>query len=399
MKYIKPYHFIFLLIFGLLSEGCKEEIDIESIVDFESALVIEATITDELRFQEIKLSRAFKLDEEFPSSENNADVKIIDNFQNIFRFKEGSPGKYISVNEFSAEDNKNYQLQITTSDGRSYISEPSKLSNPTQIDKLYASREIDNFGNEGISIFVDSFDPSGNSKHYRYEYEETYKIVAPKWVLNDLTFVSDRPVFVPKTEEQQVCYNTVNSIEIIQTETINLHEDRVSKFSVRFIPRDNAIISYRYSILVKQYIQSFDAFTYYKTLNKMSGSESFFSQNQPGFISGNIVSVDDSNEKVIGFFEVSSVSYQRLFFNYHDFFPDEVLPPYFVSCEMSAPSFNFPDPELIPLINNGYVKYFSENPDYPSFEDLNMGPYLVVPIKCGDCTKLGTNIMPDFWEE
>ena len=305
--------------------------------------------------------------------------------------------------EFKAEPNKNYQLLVTRYDGRSYTTQPTQLTNTSQIDNIYASRVIDDLGNENLSIFVDSFDPSSNSKYYRYVYEETYKIIAPKWNEYDLVVTSNPPNYtigkVPRTREERVCYKTINSNSIIQTETNGFTEDRVTKFPVRVLSKDNTIISHRYSILVKQYVQSLDAFTFYKTLANLSGSENLFSQNQPGFFNGNVFSVDDPNEMVVGFFELSSVSSQRFYFNYQDFFPNEPLPPYFDKCETFAPDNAVwaADPShLVNLILSGAVKYYGENlnPDY-----TNPGPYLMVIPECGDCTRLGTNVKPDFWVE
>ena len=59
---------------------------------------------------------------------------------------------------------------------------------------------------------------------------------------------------------------------------------------VRFINRNNYIISHRYSILVRQFVQSNEAFTFYETLNDLSRNESLFSETQPGFLAGNVSS-------------------------------------------------------------------------------------------------------------
>lgn len=404
MKKAKINHIIYLIIIALIANSCIEPFDIKTTTTFEGALVIEATITDEFKYQEINLSKTFQLEDNGPSPESGANVKIIDDAQNTYDFREIRPGKYVSYSEFKALPNKNYQLQIITSDGKSYSTIPTQLTNSTQIDNIYASKEIDDLGFEKISIFVDSFDPTGNSKYYRYEYEETYKIIAPKWSAYDLVITSNvRPYRIDKvfkTREERVCYKTEYSNSIIQNETIGFSEDRVFRFPVRVLSKDNAIISHRYSILVKQYVQSLDAFTFYKTLNKLSGSESLFSQNQPGFFNGNVFSVNDPNEKVIGFFEVSSVSSKRMFFNFLDLFPGEPLPPYFTECEPFAPSNTFyaNDPsDLFNMINSGSVKYYMANTT-PT-PDSDEGPFLVVIPECGDCTKLGTNVKPDFWVE
>jgi hypothetical protein len=406
MKIIKTYKLICFIIIILISNSCVELFDIKTLT-FENALVIEATITNEFKLQEINLSRTFRLEDEGPLFETNADVKIEDDSHNIYNFHETSPGKYVSVAAFSAQTNIDYQLLITTKDGKSYSSQPTKLTNITKIDNVYALKEVDDLGVENISIFVDSFDPTGKSKYYRYEYEETYKIVAPKWNASDYIVNSSGSYFyvekVPKTKEERVCYKAEYSNAILQVETNGLSEDRISKFPVRVLSRDNTIISHRYSIVVKQYVQSLDAYTYYKTLNKLSGSESVFSQSQPGFFNGNVFSVDDTNEKVVGFFELSSVvTSQRIYFNFQDFFSNESLPPYFTECGTFSPdsfSLGGVPSQLVSLLMSGTIKYYGPNPNYPNPLDETEGPYLFVMRECGDCTFFGSNIKPDFWIE
>ncbi len=401
---MKIFQIILFILLGLLSTTCTEEIDIDDQLSFEDAIVVEATITNELKYQQIKITRTFKFEDDGPKAESNADVKIVDSANNTFIFTEQAPGVYLSNINFKAQLNTDYQLMITT-EGRSYTTLQSQLSNPTQIDQLYASREVNSVGNEIMSIFVDSFDATRQSNYYRYEYEETYKIIAPNWVPIDFIILQDEdgndlpaPGLIPRPFDQEVCYTTVLSNSIIQTTTTDLLEDRVSKFAIRNISVDNAIISHRYSILVKQYVQSLEAFTYYDILGQLSGSGSLFSQIQPGFINSNIFSTEDRNEKVLGFFEISSVTEQRIYFNYEDFFSNEDLPPYFIDCRTSTPLIQKGTPPSTPLkdgIEAGILKYFAENnPPAP-----NEGPYFVVPTACGDCTVLGTNVKPEFWED
>ncbi len=400
MLHINTFRKIIFILLGLLLNRCVEPIDIEQSLNFENAIVIEATITNELKHQEIFLSNSYKFDDDKPLAETNANVQIVDSALNTYIFEEASPGKYISMNEFSAQSDIEYQLLITTKEGKTYNSKKEKLPSITKIDNLYPIREMDDFGNDGLSILIDSYDPSGNSMYYRYEYEETYKIIAPYWSPKDLLVSPTYELyFAPKSKEEQICYNTVLSNDMIQTETNNLSEDRVTKFNIRRISIENPIITTRYSILVKQYIQSLEAYTYYKTVKKLSGSGNVFSQNQPGFISGNIFSVDDRNEKVIGFFELSSVSSKRLFFNYTDLFPNESAPPYFEDCTIFATGVGSPPPpkgeenNLTYVISSGQAKYYSKNLDPEEGE----GPYDLVRRACGDCTVLGSNIKPDFW--
>lgn len=403
MKKLKVHILLFTLMFSINS--CIDPFNVQTL-GFENALVVEALITNELKTHQIKLSNSFKFEEDSPPPETNATVYITDDKGGRIDFVEAfEAGVYNSNIPFASELGKVYQLFITTTDNRSFQSKAIAMTSISQIDELYAERGTNNLNEDGVSIFVDSYDATGGSKYYRYKYEETYKIIAPRWVPVDLVVVSTRPPvfdFINKTTEKETCYNTEVSKGIILTETTNLSEDKVEKFDVRFIKDVDPIISHRYSILVKQYVQSIDAYTYYKTLKSLSTSESGLAQNQPGFIEGNIRSLNNSEEKVIGIFEISSVSEKRMFFNYRDLYPDEALPPYFTSCGLTTPSVE-PDGDepahLFGLLAAEEVKYYDANGGYPVQGDVSVGPFFVVPFNCGDCTRLGTNIKPEFWYE
>ena len=294
---------LLLSLLGFTASNCVDPFEAAT-EDFESALVIEAVISNEEKFQEIILSRAYRLESNAPLAESNATVMIVENGQTEYSFQEGIPGIYHSTGMFSAQPGSEYQLFITTSDGRAYSSRPGKLSRNTPMEDLYAAAEINDLGIEGVSIFVDTFDPEGRSRYYRYDYEETYKIIAPRWAPQDLVIVRENPPFLrlePKAQEERVCFNTANSLRLIVGNTLGFQEDRLTRFPIRFLPRDDYIISHRYSILVRQYIISREAHAYYETLSEFSGSESIFSENQPGFLSGNIVSESNPEEKVVGF--------------------------------------------------------------------------------------------------
>ncbi|MEM8847558.1 MAG: DUF4249 domain-containing protein [Bacteroidota bacterium] len=396
-----------------LIQSCIEPFDTEGIVnDFESALVIEATITNELKQHQIRLTRAFELEADSARAESNAQVTILDDQGMTFQFSEIEPGLYQSDQAFQAEGTRNYQLSISTSDGRSYASDPAQLTQQTQIESVEAARVTNDDGNEGMAILVNSFDPSNNSNLYRYEYEETFLIIAPDWTDTDL--VKSVPsqqddctvdlVFTGDNDER-ICYGTNLSNTIILTNTNGLDEDRVSRLQVRFIDRDNFILSHRYSILVRQFVQSPAAHTFYVRLQELSQSDDLFSQTQTGLLIGNVFSEDDENEIVLGYFEVSSVSEERIFFNYEDFFPGEDLPPYAINCNRSAPGFFQPSEFgffagclLSELVAVGAVEYVGPNNGEiaPSGEQA-VGPHIVVPAPCGDCTQLGSNVRPSFW--
>lgn len=404
MIYFKLYIKQVLALSLLMLMSCVEEFLPETIT-FEDLLVVEATLTDELKYHEVKLSRTFRFEDE-PVVESDAEVRVMDDSQNVYVFNETGQGHYVSTSKFSAQPDKNYTLHISTKNNETYSSSAVKSpSNTAQITDVSYVNSVSSNGEEGIDILVDSFDPFGNSKYYRYEFVETQRIVAPFWGALEIVIISDTPPFkvdaIPRTEEKRTCYKTtISNGEIVQTQTNSLSEDRVTKFPVKFISKKDSIIRDRYSVLVKQHVQNLEAYTYYQKLNEFSISENVFSENQPGFLEGNIFSNANPDEKVLGFFEINSVSSKRLFLSYEDAFPNENRIPYFSSCSKSKPYLTDPDSPnrspLIELVKNGEVVYLQTNQDFFG-NPIENPPFEVVTRACGDCTFYGSNIKPEFW--
>ena len=388
------------IIILLALNSCVEPIEIKE-VNSESYLVVEANLTNQLKKHTVKITRSFMLNDSIPRYELNAKVRIIDDSQNTFTFYEKTKGLYESNNTFKAEVGRNYTLLINTSDGNEYSSTPENISGINKIDEIKIEKGISNKNTEGLNINVISNTKDSNSNYYRYEYDETYKIVAPYWSPYEIVPVSRESPFLVslklKDYQNKICYKTVRSSSIIQTETLNLDENNVN-FTIRFLEKNDFIISHRYSILVKQYVQSAEAYRYFQVLKKLASSQNPFSLNQPGSIYGNITNKKDSSDKIFGFFEVTSYSEKRFFFNYNEIYPNESI-TYPFDCSLFAPKISdMPPPlsesPLIESIDSGKYIYYSINTQ-PS--KIYKGPYFLVPKICGDCRVLGTNKKPTFW--
>ncbi len=52
----------------------------------------------------------------------------------------------------------------------------------------------------------------------------------------------------------------------------------------------------------------------------------------------------------------------------------------------------------IESIESGRLRFFVEN-NGTSIEPIEGGPFVMVNAECGDCTIIGSNIVPDFWIE
>ena len=409
----------------LLTTSCTEPYALQTDA-FEDVIVIEATITNELKKQEIKISKSIPLEQTSPKFEAGATVYLKDNLGNQYNFSESNES-YFSDAVFQAVPNTTYQLFVTTKLGKSYTSSPETLTTVSPLQEVVPEVVVKE-GAKGVQIVAKSFDPTNTSKYYRYEYEETYKVIAPLWLnvrakatpFNPLGEIIPGTIeLIPRTEEARICYSSKKNTNIILSNTSQLSEDRVA-FPIRFISNKDYIIMHRYSILVKQYVQNLASHTYYQTLKKISNTNNLLSQNQPGLIASNIKATSNINEKVLGYFSVNSYSEKRIFFNFQEIFTNDAFPKYPYYCPDPIPppppglDLN-PEYEFIYCFGRdcGGPKIFEsilqkKSVYYSGYDLPGTWPYggplsppppkiIMYPIQCGDCTSFSNNIKPSFW--
>lgn len=403
----------------LISFSCTEEIPLETI-GFNDVLVVEATITNEFKYQEIKVSRTYFLEESNQRIEDNANVSIVDSQGNTYTFSQNNEGTYVSDIEFMALSNINYTLLVTTSDGKKYNSSETQLSPLSQIDDLFAEITLEGAQANKVQVLLNSNNEGSNAQYFRYEYTETHKIVVPYYGNSDavITNVQDNGnqfeiLIVPKTENKEICFTTKASNNIIQTSTNQLGNNVVNKLAIRTLDKEDVRLRDRYSIEVKQYVQSSEAYNYYKIINDLSADESLLSESQPGYVVGNVNALNNSNERVIGFFEVASVSSKRIFFNYEDLNLQQ--PPYPYDCqyrtnelsELVPYHYNYNENHLVldytlagglgvPNQRAQLLNFLSPLKNY-QYVGGGFPTYVIVSPECGDCTSYSSNIQPDFW--
>ena len=423
---------ILILLVSAIFSACVEEIEIDTLNENDSStsLVVEAVLTNEAIIQKVYLSRSSnRLDLETDTIYNpyiplgtrpfdsvdweiGASVKLQSENGDEYIFTESEDGIYLSNSPFALQMGVNYTLDIKRNNGQEYISDAITIQGTSRITNVYAEKAENDSGEEGIAIYVDSEPLEGNTEYFKYTYAETYKIVAPLWQnfefeLTNYDGIDDVVDYdlevVEKEKEDRICYNTVSSNTIDVLSTAGVSEGNVSKHKVRFITKDNFIIAQRYSILVQQQVQSADANSFYKILQSFSQSDNVFSQIQPGAIYANVHRKDGAFENVYGQVEAVGVANQRIFLNYEDFFPEEI-PPFAFNCGFeTAKLFNFPTDRcpqgLLERIDKATVSYYSDYNEGLVPDASCPGPYIFVPRICGDCTLLGSNIVPDFWME
>lgn len=423
---------ILILLVSFTFLACLDELEIETLNEnnVDNALVVETVLTNEAITQKVYLSRSVaRLDLETDTiynpfiplgsrpvdsvdMEGGATITLFANNGTEYDFTENEEGKYYSTEPFALQTGVDYILEINTKDGTEYVSDSIRIEGTSKVTNVYAENAVNDNGEEGVAIYVDSEPLQGITKYYKYAYSETYKVVAPLWQNFEFKLTDyDTSVYPPlynleaveKQIENRTCYNTVPSNVIDLYSNAGNQKDNITKHKLRFIKKDDFIIAQRYSILVQQQVQSADAHFFYKTLQAFSQSDNVFSQIQPGALIANVHRKDNSEENVLGYVEAVGVTDQRLFFNYEDFYPNET-PPYAFDCNFeTAQLYNSPldrcPQGLLARVDLGTVSYYSDYNKGLVPDASCPGPYVFVPRICGDCTLLGSSIAPDFWVE
>lgn len=406
--------------------SCVEPFVAETLT-FENVLVIDARITDELKQHEVILRRTYPFENSDFEVESNATIQIRDDSGATYNFQETKAGNYQSTSAFAARPDMSYTLSVTTAEGRSYISETVMTPERIAITELKAEIGFDDEDNEGLSVQIKNESANAEPKYFRYEYEETYKIVAPFYnpfefdVIDSLFFQEEDndPLDIsikPRVDASQFCYASAKSLDLILRDSEQNVGNAAGKFEIRFLENNDFKIAHRYSILIKQYNLSADSYSYYSTLRDFTSDESVFTDIQPGLLEGNI-KAQDPEETVLGYFEIAAITNERLFFDYVDFYPDRQLPPYIINCELTTapqliafvphvgPGFVVDESDVVsPLLDGiqaGLIAYHEVNEDYepPMGDGLveGLGPFFVKATGCIDCREFGSNVKPDFW--
>jgi hypothetical protein len=392
------------LLIVLIFSSCIEAVEYAS-TSFESNLVVKAIITDEFKNHQIELSRTTPIDSEDIISERDAIVTVSDDMGTVYTFQETENGIYTSSQAFAAQPNKTYVLNIQTSDGEQYTSRSEQLPNTAEINDVTVNIDT-NLDNDSFIVFkANATGSNSDGSYYRYEYDETYKIKSFIWNSKRIRVLSDVSPYdfdlvekEPEIYGNGFCYGNKKSKNILITETKTLAQDQVEGFIIREVPLKSYIVGIRYSLLVKQYVLNQNTYNYYELLDRFSDPSDIFSQTQVGNIPSNITSQSNPDKnKVIGFFEVSSYSEKRFFFDRNDI--TDISYNNYINSNVCN---EFPNPPFeddfgnSPLLNYLDTHIFYDEPP-GGIGGASSAPYEVVFKPCGDCSHLGSVQQPDFW--
>lgn len=315
-----------IVLIALLIVGCIEEIERASF-SYEKLLVVDANVSDQQKAHEVRLSFTSPVDgnlDDGSSAVSGARVWVEDNDGNQVDFTENSPGSYVSPSNFAAEAGKSYALFITTSEGKDYQSAFEELVPAPEITNIYNRFTIEAGDGEatsipGVQFFIDSDDAGQSSQFFRYEWTDTHQVIVPypkkyqavrdsrgNWIISEVT------------RDLSECYKERTFSELILATSTNTSTGQLREVPIKFSAASVFDVTTMYSIEVTQRAISSEAYSYYRKIELFNESNGTLFDKQQGIIIGNIISVDDPNENVLGYFEVSGATSKRIFMQPND---------------------------------------------------------------------------------
>jgi hypothetical protein len=390
-KYI--YQLTILIVIEIIS-GCVTEFIPDIGIDPEY-YVVEGLITDQPGSHTVKISRSIPLggEAEFEPV-TNCNVWISDDYNNNYQLTEATMGTYLTCQDFRGEAGRKYSLNVEIMKKRTIpritwvvvhtlISLPVEMYPVPDIDSLYyekvelMTQDGFRFPGQGCHVYLNTSDPGAACKYYRWDYTETWKVLAPNY----------------QRSINRLCWNIKESEDINVKAVSSLNENRIERLPVKFITNESDRLLERYRIEVNQYSIGEDEYIFWSNLEKIMEQSGSLYDRIPAPVSGNMYCKDDPGLQILGYFSASSKRSKSIYID--DYFRGLVDP--YRQCTQDTlfkePGAPFPEPGIL----EGDGKYFW-------IIEINLEQYPLYMIlsedkACVDCTVNGSTIRPDYWED
>lgn len=377
---------LFIILFTSLFLGCRELYRANFPSPETGYLVVEGFISSGNTPTTITLTRSLKLTDKLSIKyENQAQVFVESNKNEKYMLQAIGNGTYSSA-PLQLNSANTYRINITTREGKNYVSEFTPVKSTPPIDSISWQKE-----QEGLQLYVHAHNDANNTRFYQWKYDETWEIntmfpTRLKYIFRGgrpfVDYINDKKTY---NDTIQRCwqYNRLRTIAIGSTE--KLEKDLVY-LPIAFIEPASIKLSVLYSIELKQYALSAEAYRFYLQMKKNNEQLGSIFDAQPSEVKGNISCTSHPDEIVVGFVDVTQEQIIRIFISPHQI----GRWGYRQICE-SIEIENHPD--SIGKYGAGLLPYETAQ---TSPEEAII-TFMAATPTCVDCTILGSNKKPSYW--
>jgi hypothetical protein len=382
MKTLNPHTVVLSALTALLATACITPFEPAYLSESGGILVVEGMIL-EGSATVVRLSRSKAPDAEGEDYRYVTDAAVYvlcsDGTEIPLRWN-GVKGEYVPASAIDFKDGVTCALEIRA-DGKQYRSDDLMPLQTPPIEALsYITR---NDGTE-TEIRISTRDQEGKTAYYRWTYEEDWEIRAEYVAL--LRYDPERMLVVEQSLEtgnnRYYCWGRDVSNTVILGNARNMEGGVIKDQVLLQLKQEDAgsRFSYLYSIHVKQYAVSREAYEYFDNMRRNTQNTGSIFSPIPSELRGNIHCLTDPEEYVIGYIPATTEESDRLYIHASDI--PGMIPRYYCSEIISAKS-------LMEVYQDGYGISARNTAETYSFR----------PVRCVDCTthEHATKNKPAFW--
>jgi hypothetical protein len=381
----------------LTALGCRKPYLPAIIATNASLLVVEGAINPGADSTVIKLSHTVKLSEKTTSQPETGATVTVEGNGAVYHLAEIGSGTYAATG-LSLNSAQKYRLKIHTAGGQDYLSDEMDVKITPPIDSLSYT-----MGDDGLHFFSATHDPTNNTRFYRWDYQETWRFNA--LFESKLKTVANLDTIVPREYPQDniyKCFGFHQASTILLGTSNKIEQDIITNNPITQIIPTSEKVSIRYSLLVRQYALTKEAYAFWENLKKNTEQLGSIFDALPSEISGNIHNVANPSTPVIGYISISTVTTKRIYVDRTELpgtYVWRTLYPY-EGC--AAGKSYFVDASGVNTVESNIIQ--SANVPLTAitvFDPATGGDkiigYYYSARTCADCTIRGFNTKPAFW--
>jgi Domain of unknown function (DUF4249) len=363
-------------------------------------LVVDGIINAGAGPARVSLTRTTMLSDSGVAYESGAAVQVEGSDSSVYPLVEQGGGIYGTAG-LSLNTALRYRLRIQTTQNETYLSDFVPVIVTPPIDSISWTAD-----SAGVRTFVSTHDPANNAKYYQWNFSETWEFHAPfvqglryDTIIDPGTHKPEPgiiPIGTATDSLVNTCWQTEASTQILLGSSSALSRAVIVNFPLNVIGSSDEKLSVEYSIQVGQFALSADGFNFLTTMQKNTEETGTVFGAAPSALQGNIHSLGNPEETVVGYVGFSTWESKRIFIYrnqlppawttvYPGCAPDSL---YTYLALQQDPYYEVKDALLNRLVPIRVIR-----------EAVNDSvEFQAVPPACANCTLSGSNIKPSFWQ-
>jgi hypothetical protein len=312
-----------LLIPVLLLTTCVEKIGV-NLPEATDRLVVDGLISTKPGPYNVRLTKTAKYTTGSDGTNvlvKGARVRISDDAGNSEDLQEVSQGTYrTQTGGIQGQTGRTYTLFIETAEGKKYQSQPELLKSTPEVENIYYEFVNEAPGiEEGFYVYIDTRDPAATEDYYRWNWVHYDRVI---YCFNEIVPPSTTPTILDCCGDCWDIRRCNGCVNIASDRLIN--GNMLSRQLLTIVPYSSRS---KYFLYYEQQSLTRDAYKFWKALEEQSKNVGGIFDKPPATVRGNMFSVNDEDEVVLGYFGASDIKPGSVLINRSGINKDPTGPP------------------------------------------------------------------------